>query len=1450
MTGCDGVLRRHFIAIATGTFDFSGDYSELDVQGEVRTLREWLCDPALGDRRFDASRFESLSHEPSYDQIRREVTGRVQGRRVHSFRNADALVLYVTGHGQIQWNVHYTVLKDSDPEDLSSSALRTADLLPWLLGHRELEHVLLVVDLCEAEGLVREVTAGLLSELHFGGGQRWIVVTTTAPDTRAKLRAFTDAVRETLVELGAAAEPDKGSLEPYLDPGLFVTRVKAKLAERHQYLDALQIPSGFSCCLPNPKYDPARRDRVDTDPARQDLAVLKEDMLAHWGPRALVVPAQDGSGWAFTGRERLMARLIEFTRGRRGTLVVSGRFGSGKSAVLARLVTCSDPLFRAQHGEALAGMRFVPPQGAVDIAVLATGKTPEQIAGQIAGALEAAVPDPLPPATTRLDALTDAVAGVLEQRRRPLTLVVDALDEAVDPTGVVLSVLRRLNPAGAPRMRLLVGVRSSGGDDAPGTDHGRELADLVTEALSADRVAADAGEYWQPGDLAAYVEQILSHESSPYAAQGELAHQVASTVEAGAGRSYLLALLVATQLVDRPRPLDSDDPTLVRLVEGGLGSILDHDLSTSFPSPADRRRAGLLLSASALAFGRGIPWRETWTTVANAIAPPGEQVGDRDVEWLLRHRVGGYLVRDIEDGVTVYRPFHDALRASLTRYVDQVPADAASPGLHIGLEQAHRLTARRLFALIDSDQGPPPAYARRHLADHAAAGGVLDDKVLTTESLPYLDETRLSNLLGLTEAPPQSMLWLLLSAWRGIRHRWSWADPDANAAALDMALTALGGWIPTRHPLTAGLIWRPKWAEWSWGGTVISSEERGPASIAFGRVEGRAVLAVGADAQVTLWGAATGQAIGLPWDVPDRVRAVAMETVRDVPVAAAAVEPRTVFLWDAGTGLLRRSLTAAGDYLRTVAFGIIGDQMVVAAAGGAGRVRLWDAESGEAVREPLGSGAQIRTIALTTDPSGACRLAAGRQDGLVEQWTLTGETVHPGRTIDAGAEVNGVAWGVVEGRLVLATANSHGSAQLWDADMSRPLGPPCRHDAEIRDVALAEIDGVQYLATASFDGTAVLWNPRTGAHEPPLPHPLDVHRVAFGDVDGRIMLATASEDGITRLWDPVQPSGIRVVQRDRMRHVALVRHQGAVLLAAGAENGRAYLWTADDGRLLAAPVVPAGPDFHRWKGTQPTAVTALGVVDDRPALAVEFMGVVRMYDIAEPSRDTPVLGEYRYPIGRGYGPPRALSLDGGRALFALIGGRWDEVSLVDLRHPQAATTLPGSAHARRLAFLSGPEHQALAVVFDDRVQLYDPATTDPEGSAIRLPRVTGLLAMDTIDGTDVLAVRDDSGVQIREVATGADFASPIVTPSRPKGLAFGRVDGREVLLTAHLATVRVWNPRTGRLISELPFGTTIDSAAAVMAPDGGLLVAVGGPGIAVTELRVAYGSPAPSAFAR
>ena len=669
------ILRRHFIAIATDTYEADGAFAALDVDREVASLREWLTDDGLGVRRFDAQEYAALAHRPSRALIEDKI------RKHRRFNDGDAVVVYVTGHGITDTDdSHLIVLHDTDPQD-PADALRTADLIKWLAAHKELAHAMIIIDVCQAGKLADNVPAKLTRDLPNG----WFVMLTATVGVDAKLAAFSGAVSSFVDGLRHSVDA-AARAEPYLEPYQLYQSVVNHLRHQHRQEPlVLKLPTQPSVCVPNPGYEPGGLEKAVVDPARRDLAVLQQDMAAHWAARSPVVA---GTGPVFTGRTPVVQALIDAATGAPGTLVVSGRAGSGKSSVLARLVTCSDPGFRADHADVLAVATPVPPEGAVDIAVLATGKTSEQIAQQIGRALGI---EPRPNATAAVEGWCDGIVAALAGRARPLTLVVDALDEASDAGVVVRSLLERLNPRGHPSLRLLLGVRSSGGGQSE--ERARDLASVTTDLLGATQLRIDADRWWDARDLRAYVAGILAEPGSPYGpAQIPV---IAEAVEAAAGRSYLVAGLTARALAKAGEALVADDPRLQDVLAQGSAQLVAHDLRAGLPDAEDRRRAATLLRACALAEGRGAPVRGIWPLLASAIAPD-TAYGDSDVTWLLGHRLSGYLVRDVEDGVTVYRPFHDELRWVLAAGTS---LDGDDPADVVGQAEAQRRIALSLLPL-------------------------------------------------------------------------------------------------------------------------------------------------------------------------------------------------------------------------------------------------------------------------------------------------------------------------------------------------------------------------------------------------------------------------------------------------------------------------------------------------------------------------------------------------------------------------------------------------------------------------------------------------------------------------------------------------------------------------------------------------------------------------------
>jgi hypothetical protein len=187
----------------------------------------------------------------------------------------------------------------------------------------------------------------------------------------------------------------------------------------------------------------------------------------------------------------------------------------------------------------------------------------------------------------------------------------------------------------------------------------------------------------------------------------------------------------------------------------------------------------------------------------------------------------------------------------------------------------------------------------------------------------------------------------------------------------------------------------------------------------------------------------------------------------------------------------------------------------------------------------------------------------------------------------------------------------------------------------------------------------------------------------------------------------------------------------------------------------------------------------------------------------------------------------------GRVLVGLLEGQ-DEVSVLDV---VAGSRLfrKRVAERRSVRFIDVSGRPLVVVRASDSWQLLDAES----GHRVRRPLQLGwadLQAAGRVDGVDILATQDLGGLVLTDLASGKPTIPTIKMPSRAARLAFGGVGQLDVIVTAHFATVRVWNPRTGRKITELPFGTGITDMS-VRKTDGGLLVAVSGPGIVLTELR-------------
>ena len=433
------------------------------------------------------------------------------------------------------------------------------------------------------------------------------------------------------------------------------------------------------------------------------------EFVSHWSPRSRGVERHSSRGSFFTGRRQAMRELSDWLAngpadGR--VRAVTGGPGSGKSAVLARLAVLADPLVRP-----LLPDRPDEPAPVIDVAVHARGKSAADVLAAIASAVG------MPPSSS------ETWVDDLVSRGRPLTVLVDALDESAEPMETA-TLLRRTAAVGAEgRVKVLVGTRLG-------------YEEELRHQLGARTVVLDLDvePYLDRADLADYVHSRLTSGGAAYDGAEEPARQVAEVIATRSYPSFLLAQLSTSALAVEGR-VDLDvDGWESRFAE----SVADgwHDYLDRF---GDRRRQVQdLLMPLAYAQGTGLgTGDDLWPSLASALS--GRRYEARDVEWLLEH-AAAYLVQElVQNDRAVYRLYHQTLVEHLRR-VTREPEVWRRFARHLIDE-----VPRRADGLPDWTRAR--AYTLAHLPTHAAAAGLLGELASDPLFLATADRDQLARVL-------------------------------------------------------------------------------------------------------------------------------------------------------------------------------------------------------------------------------------------------------------------------------------------------------------------------------------------------------------------------------------------------------------------------------------------------------------------------------------------------------------------------------------------------------------------------------------------------------------------------------------------------------------------------------------------------------------------------------
>lgn len=1372
--------RRLLIATATARYRHQPAW---DRPGLVQA-RQDIID--LFTQQLGYQQVTNLRLDPTKDELTRSLRTFCRSTEL---REDDQVAVYISGHGEVldeqDGGGHVLLTHDTDPEDLAD-ALQTEQLARKLLLGTRIRRLLLMLDTCYSGQGSHELTATALA----GIGSRWAaspsgglaIISSTQPMGQATTGHFPRLLREAVRDLGTP-----GRAPADLTLGAVVTRMNRHPG--HQRIGLTMV--GLSGEVPPFLTVPRRSPQLGgSDPAQQqDLRWQQEaDRREVELASRLLVRAKGfapGSGWWFTGRTAALGDLTGWLTspsdrrvGHPAALAVTGGPGTGKTAVLGLLAALAHP--QARHTVPAAALDVAPATVSaaetIDVAVYAQGLTDDQVLSAMC-------------ASAQVQAAT--VGDLLDRlgsRPRPLTVLVDGLDEAATPDSLCALVLRPLVHQSGKHVRLLLGTRP----------HLLPRLDLEP----GDQIDLDADRYADPGALTTYAARNLihAHPDSPYRrCPAPLLSRIARDVATAAGGSFLVARLSAGVLAATPGLPDPDDERWRTRLPRRADEAVTADLLQRLGREA--AKAVDLLRPLAYAQGQGLPWQDVWAHLAEAISK--KPYTDDDIRWL-RDSVGSHIVDVVEAERLACRLYHQAIADHLRAGKDDVAVHAAI---------AHALTGQvpqRVDGTRAWDRAHP--YTIRHLAAHAAHGGILDGLLTDPEYLVHADPDGL--VPHLRQAAGASRVAAAVYLASVGTHSRATPQQRRQILALDAARYNDAPMLALLNSHAAPGTWRPLHSTSGGVSTALRNVLTGHAdrveAVACTVLDGRTVAVTGsADCTVRVWDLTTGRPVGLPIEVTGGVNAIACSHLDGRPVAVTACRDNTTQVLDLTAGRANGEPLGCSGWVRAVACTVLDGRPVAVTAGQDSTAQVWDLTTGRSVGPPVEHDSSVESV--------ACAVLGGRPVAVtssggrnVKVWDLaTGHAI--GRPFaQAGGKPFGwvahVACTMMGDQPVVVTGSTLGTVRVWDPATGHPMGPALREPTGITVFSLActLLEGRRVVVTGTAGDHAVrMWDldPGESSGAPRIGHTDHARAVTCTSLDGRPVAVTASGsisgpafgsdyNHVVRTWDlsTGQPVGRPLEgHTDHINAIACTVRDGRAVAVTGAEDRTVRVWDLATRRAVGRPLT----NYHR------VDAVACTVLEGRPVAVAcsSESGDMTVWDLNTGQAVRELRGHRAITVACTVLAGRPIAVTGSHDNTAWL---WDLATGEPIGRP-----------------LTGHGHSVCAV-----------ACTEVDGRAVA---VTGSL---------------DRTVRLWDLASGQSMGRPLVGHTESvKAVTCTVLNGRPIAVTSsgwYLGSddftgsdhaIRVWDLLTlSSTVIELP------AACTGVATAGQLLVCTFGKDIATFEL--------------
>lgn len=1317
-------------------------------------------------------------------------------------RPDDIVAVYLAGHGQLTGSTPRRHMFFPADADLAKPklALPTAQIAAALTDETKITQLLLILDTCHSgQGGSDSISAALESlRRSIDDDPSGIAVIASAqPAQQAIEGAFPD-----LLEAAVESRATAGERPPTLDLGALVTHMNADPAkpptQRIEW-DAAKLTGAVPDFFPNPRHA--------TGPHEVDLAIQH---AAEWDAqsqrrdteftRRMLIRAMgyigDTEQWWFTGRHEVMSEITDWLVGSgsgRAGLVVTAGPGSGKTAVLGLTAALCHPEQRNTVPLHLLALQShqIPAPGAVDVAIYAQALTNDEVLRGLAAAARTAAAVP--------GDLVDALAG----RARPLTVIIDALDEAATPDTLLTQLIRPLLEHGQGRVRMLLGTRP------------HLLRHLSTDIPV---INLDDPAHLDRRAIAAYALRGLleSVPKTPYLqVPPRLTAEVAEAVAEAAAPSFLVARIVSGTLAAEPSVADPSDDKWRAALPRTADAAMARDLDTRLGDHAVRARD--LLRALAYAEGQGLPWEDIWGPIASRIS--GRTYGNDDLLWLKRN-AGSYVVEATEEGRSVYRLYHIALAEHLKRGCDYEAVQNAFVDVLLGG------VPRSIDGRRDWSRAHP--YTLRHLAIHAMHVGRVDELL---NDCDYLVLAAPHQLLQALQEVVTSRGRQLRAIYRASAGRHAELVPADRRSVLAVDAMRHGD-RSLAHTLSQGEPWQVRWAS----GAQISAALRATLvghtgwvmAVEFTSIDGTPVAVTGGasgDMTVRVWDLDTNSERHVLTGHRHIIDAVACSEVDGVPIAVSSSRDGSVRVWDLRAGsewavLQQPSEQEFPTHVYAIACTML-DGVPLAVMGCTdGTVQVWDLATATQRHTFSGSAQFIESVACTF-VNGSPVVAAGGRGNVIDVWDLASGTKK--YEFDTGSWCHSIDCAFVDGRPVVVSVGR--TLSLWDLSGSN-------HHEKLTDydrpgsghVATTAIEKIPVAICGESSGRVRIWDlerqtqPRVLAG-----HTRHVYAVACGEVRGKPVAITSGYDQEVRVWDlnvaPIEDSTeghSGAIQA--MVCVATDKHSVAI---TGCSDGTVLVWNLSTGNvqttMTAHRLGVLSVSHGQWDG-QPVLVTSGGGSD-----MIRFWDYERGVELnalnVEPNNVRPLL----YTV-----------LDGRPTAIMGIGSRLEALGLTTESAKVILSDNPGTdidalacvEQSEGPIIVVGRNRFANGYAHSGEVGIWN-AVAGAERNLCERPvaPVTHVAATLLLGRSYAASSHADGIVRVWDLESGSEYRTIFVEKDGVAVSSLGVLDGTMVIASAYGNKVRIWDLESITERGDWTF--PYDVAEMTFGSSGELVVAMG-----------------------